>query len=66
MSSEKPPKRRPITSATTIFIDRIIAVLTIRIGRWMAKLGLGGSMAVIEEGQRAPDFTLVNQDGKRV
>ena len=23
-------------------------------------------MAVIEEGQRAPDFTLVNQDGKRV
>ena len=29
----------------------------------MAALGIGGSMAVISEGSRAPAFTLVNQDG---
>ena len=50
----------------TIFIDRLLTRLTIVAGRWMARLGIGGSMAVVSEGSRAPDFSLSNQDGKKV
>ena len=51
------------SSSTTIFTNRLGTLILTWIGRWMAAFGIGGNMAVISEGSRAPAFTLVNQDG---
>lgn len=50
-------------AGTTIFTNSFITFILSWIGRLMAAFGIGGSMAVIAEGSRAPSFTLVNQDG---
>ena len=51
------------SNSTTIFTNRLITFILSWIGRLMAAFGIGGNMAVISEGSRAPAFTLVNQDG---